>query len=533
MMRRFRTRRDIDKRFQVLQEMAVELIQATAQHDLLTLIVNKAMDLMGCDGGSLYLVSGPNELTFEVALNRTISVDFERTHLSADGPSVAAHVFRTNTEGVRVSDVYALPKDGPFTFDRSFDKRMGYRTRTMLALPLVSSKGKRLGVLQLVNRKKNPEDAWPSESPSELEAMPEFSDDDEMLLRSFAAIASASIEKSSLYRDIENLLQGIIRASVQAIESRDVATSGHSERVACLTVELAKKVTDSDDSEVRDIRLSPSQLQELRYASLLHDFGKISVHESILLKPKKLFEEELLQIRTRLEHFGNTAEIRLLWDALRSLSRERRAPADFDIARLTRSIESERSRVEAVWRTVNELNEPTVLDESKSQQLSSLKDTTFTGADGHPAPILRAEELKRLGIKRGSLSEEERVAIENHVTSTYRFLKEIPWTEEYRNVPEIAYAHHEKLTGNGYPRKLKAPEIPLQARMMAICDIFDALVAADRPYKKAVPLEKALAILEADAKSGALDARFFKIFLEAKIYELPEFHRLNPAYRAA
>ncbi len=531
MIRRFRTRRDVDKRFQVLQETAVELIQASDQ-ELLNTVVLRAMDLTACDGGSLYLASGPNQLTFEVAKNRTIALDFERTHIAVDGPSIAAHVFRT-AEGVRVPDVYALAPDCPFRFDPTFDNRMGYRTRTMLALPLISSKGQRLGVLQLMNRKQSEYDSWPSQSSAQLAKMPDFSDDDEMLLRSFAAIASASIEKSNLYRDIENLLQGIIQASVQAIESRDPATGGHSERVAVLTVELARKVSDSSETELRDIQFTPKQLQELRYASLLHDFGKISVHESVLLKPKKLFEEELLLIRTRLEHFGNAAEVRLLWDVLKSLAQERRPPADFDIARVQRAIGTERSRVEAVWKIINELNEPTILDSGKSHQLASLKDGTFLNSEGVASPILRPEEIKRLSIQKGSLSEEERLVIENHVTSTYRFLKEIPWTEDYRHVPEIAYAHHEKLSGAGYPRKLKAPEIPLQSRMMAICDIFDALVAADRPYKKAVPVEKALQILESETKAGGLDPRFLKVFLEAKVYELPEFIRLNPVHKAA
>jgi len=531
MIQRFRTRRDVDKRFQVLQETAVELIQASDQ-ELLNTVVLRAMDLTRCDGGSLYLAYGPDQLTFEVAKNRSIALDFGRTQIPVDGPSIAAHVFRT-AQGVRVSDVYSLPKDCPFQFDSTFDERMAYRTRTMLALPLISSKGKRLGVLQLMNRKNSEYDSWPSQSSDQLAKMPDFSDDDEMLLRSFAAIASASIEKSNLYRDIENLLQGIIHASVQAIESRDPATGGHSERVAVLTVELARKVSDSGDTEIRDIQFTPKQIQEIRYASLLHDFGKISVHESVLLKPKKLFEEELLRIRTRLEHFGNAAEVRLLWEVLKDLAQERRAPADFDISRLQRAIGTERGRVEAVWKVVNDLNEPSVLDSGKSQQLASLKDGTFLNSEGVATPILRPEEIKRLSIQKGSLSEEERLAIENHVTSTYRFLKEIPWTEDYRQVPEIAYAHHEKLSGTGYPRKLKAPEIPLQSRMMAICDIFDALVAADRPYKKAVPIEKALGILESESKAGSLDPRFLKVFLEAKVYELPDFQRLHTFRRAA
>lgn len=532
MQHRTQNRRKIDQQLQALQQIAVELIEATTQRDLLDRIVTKAMDLLNSDGGSLYLIENPNNLRFEIAINRSMTFNFAPTAIPADGQSVAAYVHHTSQK-VRLEDVYQLPLNCGFQFDPSFDLRMKYRTRTMLAMPLLSSKGEKLGVLQLINRKNNNEEKWPSASEKDLAQMPVYDEDDELLLKSFASLASASIEKSNLYRDIQNLFKGFIRASVQAIETRDPVTAGHSERVAILTVGLAKTISDCKNADVRDIRFSEKQIEEIQCASLLHDFGKISIHEKVLLKAKKLFHEEFLQIRSRIDNFSHAAEIRLLWETLQALQREGRAPTELDLARVSKGIKIQRGKFDGFWKIIADLNEPTILDENRSKQLETLTSLSFPHADGTLGSLLEENEVKRLSINRGSLSADERIAIENHVTSTYEFLKEIPWTTDFSRVPEIAFAHHEKLSGSGYPRRLKADEIPAQSKMMAICDIYDALVASDRPYKKALSEEKALSILETEAKAQSIDARFLRVFIDAKIYQLPEFLQLNQTKKAA
>ncbi|MGC2743959.1 MAG: HD domain-containing phosphohydrolase, partial [Candidatus Angelobacter sp.] len=164
-------------------------------------------------------------------------------------------------------------------------------------------------------------------------------------------------------------------------------------------------------------------------------------------------------------------------------------------------------------------NEPTVLPEGNFERLLDIANIHYEDMSGKKRPILTMEEVQMLSIRKGSLDEEERLQIESHVVHTVSFLQQIPWTSELRNVPEIARGHHEKLNGTGYPYKLSAPEIPVQTRMMTISDIFDALAAADRPYKKAVSVERALEILDLSVHDGELDPGLFEIFVSAKIFD--------------
>jgi hypothetical protein len=186
---------------------------------------------------------------------------------------------------------------------------------------------------------------------------------------------------------------------------------------------------------------------------------------------------------------------------------------------MDRAHDERQAEIDALLRMINQANEPAILEEESVRALMDLPNRSFTDMDGNRQPFLTPNEVQALSIRRGSLSEKERREIESHVTHTFRFLSEIPWTGEYRRVPEIAYAHHEKLDGTGYPRKLPAAEIPIQSKMMTICDIFDALVAWDRPYKKSVPVERALHILGEEAASGKLDKDLLGVFIEARIYE--------------
>jgi hypothetical protein len=189
------------------------------------------------------------------------------------------------------------------------------------------------------------------------------------------------------------------------------------------------------------------------------------------------------------------------------------------LTEMDRAYQERQADIDQILRMVLQANEPTILEEESFRALMDLPNRVFSDMDGNRQPFLTPNEVSALSIRRGSLSEKERREIESHVSHTYRFLSEIPWTGEYRNVPAIAYAHHEKLDGTGYPRKLQGDDIPVQSRMMTIADIFDALVAWDRPYKKSVPVERALAILGDEAGSGKLDRELLAVFIEAKVYE--------------
>jgi HD-GYP domain-containing protein (c-di-GMP phosphodiesterase class II) len=512
------------EKLQVLQQVAIELMSSHDLKETLAMIVNKAIDLLICDAGSLFVKNDEKTLIFEIAQNRSSDFEFKKQLIPIDGKGLAAYSFRTGQE-LLINDVEKTTGLEPYSFNSAIDSKTGYRTRSVLICPLKSKKGEILGVLQIVNRKQRRDQVWPSDDLSQIEKMPHFTKEDAEFLKSFAAIASASLENSKLYKDIENLFEGFVTASVHAIESRDLATRGHSDRVAHLTVELAKKISDSSDKEVKDYNFTKTQIAEIRYAALLHDFGKIGVRESTLLKEEKLNPLQRLSIRSRFDNFKNATEIRILRDYLKSLMQENRMPKDFEVARLENQIQTFGLEIEKYWDLVLDLNRPTVLDAEKSEKLDLLARVECKDCNGHSKKLLDEDESFALKIKKGSLTEDERLEIESHVTHTFEFLKKIPWTPQLRKIPEIAFGHHERLSGRGYPRKLTEEGILPQARIMAICDIFDALVASDRPYKPSLPTQKALDILEMQTRAGDLDAKFFKVFLEAKVWENQDFQR--------
>ncbi len=516
----------IQERLMALQDISVELMTSRHLRDTLALIVNKAVDLLICDAGSFYLKQDDSSLVFEVAVNRSTNFNFERHTVPVSSKSLAAHAFLTSLP-LRIDDVYELPESAPYKFDNSFDKQAGYRTRSVLIQPLKSSKGDVLGVLQLINRKRKKTEKWPSENAELIDKMPAFDTDDERLLQSFAAVSSAAIESSQLHKSIERLFADFVSASIHAIESRDSVTRGHSDRVAILTVDLAEKVSASNDAAIRDIKFNSAQISEIRYASLLHDFGKIGVKESTLQKEEKLSPLQQVRIRSRFDHFKMAAENRTLRAYFEQLVKEQRAPNVFEWNKLEKEIKEFGLQIENYWHLVLDLNKPTVLSKDKSAKLSEVSHVHCKNCDGHEKSLLEEDEIFSLKIQKGSLTDDERLEIESHVTHTFEFLKKIPWTKDLAGIPAIAHAHHERLDGSGYPRRIQSESIPVQSKIMAICDVFDALAANDRPYKPALPTTRALEILEMESKQGKLDPRFLKVFIEAKIYEHPQFVELQ------
>jgi response regulator RpfG family c-di-GMP phosphodiesterase len=315
-----------------------------------------------------------------------------------------------------------------------------------------------------------------------------------------------------LKNDIERLFEGFVNASVTAIEARDPSTSGHSSRVAELTVGLAEAVNLTPNGPYGLIQFTPIQIREIRYASLLHDFGKVGVREQVLVKAKKIEGEHLDSIYQRLHQRTLEAMREGMLDAWS----KGHAYDHEAVGGLLRQQEEESQRfMELVRRS----NEPTILPQEVALELHLLEDLTYQHWSGERRTLIEPRDIDLLKITKGSLSEREREEIQSHVTYTYRFLSQIPWTTELAGVPDIAWAHHERLNGKGYPRQLKEPDIPVQSKLMAVSDVYDALTAADRPYKAAVSVERSLEILEQEAKVNLLDGEVLRIFLEAKIYD--------------
>jgi HD-GYP domain-containing protein (c-di-GMP phosphodiesterase class II) len=516
----------VARKSQDLSELNKIGVALSAERDinkLLDLILFKCREITAADAGSLYLVkrgkdhASPEDdyLSFELAQNDSVAVSFEKGKVALNETSIAGYAALSG-KVVNVPDAYNPPPGSPFKVSRSFDERSGYKSRSMLVVPMRDHQDKIIGVVQLINKKRDAKTVLRPVTLVDSTVIP-FTSVDEELVTSLASQAAVAYENTRLIQDIKNLFNSFVDASVTAVESRDPTTSGHSKRVAILTVGTAEKVDALDTGPFRDVRFTKDQLQEIRYASLLHDFGKVGVREKVLIKGKKLYIGEMMVLRQRFAYIKRTVEAEHLRAKLDQVLAGRASPEL--LAQMDRTYEERQHEIDGILRMVTQANEPTILEEESFRALMDLPTRTFSDMDGNLQPFLTPNEVQALSIRRGSLSEKERREIESHVTHTFRFLSEIPWTGEYRRVPEIAYAHHEKLDGTGYPRRLPAAEIPIQSKMMAICDIFDALVAWDRPYKKSVPVERALHILGEEASSGKLDKEILGLFIEAKVYE--------------
>lgn len=510
-----------------LHELNTIGVALSAERDiptLMELILTSSRALTHADAGSLYLVergkdhdaTADDQLRFKWTQNDTLALPFEEFTIPLAESSIAGYAALSG-QAVNVADAYDLPPDSPFRYGRSFDERSGYRTKSILSVPMRDHQGEVIGVVQLINKKRDPHCKLQPISVVEGQVIP-FTLVDEELVTSLASQAAVALENAQLIENVKSLFNSFVSASVTAIESRDPTTSGHSSRVAELTVNLAERVDALSDGPFHDVRFDRDQLQEIRYASLLHDFGKVGVREKVLIKGKKLYVGEMLVIRQRFSYITRTLEAEH-YKAQLDAMREGRATPEL-LARLERDHRARLAEVEQMLGMIAAANEPSILEEESFRALMDLQTRDYVDGDGARQPYLTPNEVQALSIRRGSLSEKERREIESHVTHTFRFLSQIPWTGEYRRVPEIAYAHHEKLDGTGYPRKLAGEGIPLQSRMMTIADIFDALVAWDRPYKKAVPIERALNILREEAGSGKLDTRLLDLFIGAKVYEI-------------
>jgi HD-GYP domain-containing protein (c-di-GMP phosphodiesterase class II) len=487
---------------------------------LLDLILEKSRFVTGADAGSLYVVEGNEReiarrtLRFKLSQNDSVSFDSREFTMPISSRSMAGYVALEQTT-LRLDDVYVMPSGSPFGFDRSFDEKVGYRTKSMLVTPLTSSRGEVIGVLQLINKKREPKQKLLAREDFERGVVP-FDERSEELVKTLAAQAGIALENAILYDEIRKIFEGFVQASVDAIEARDPTTSGHSRRVADLTVGLAMAVERVDTGPYKAVVWTREDIREIEYASLLHDFGKIGVREHVLIKAKKLYPGDLALIRQRFEFVIRSIEAEVLGRKLSAMARG--APED-ELVAFDQELVARRTDVEEAWKTVEGANEPTVLAAGDFKRIEELGRLAYARLDGEMDTLLSAREVQSLSVMRGSLTNEEFNEIRSHVSHTYRFLSQIPWGKTFSRVALIAGAHHERLNGTGYPNRLRAEEIPLQSKLMTISDIFDALTASDRPYKRAVPVEKALHILSLEVKDGHVDPELVRIFTESRAWE--------------
>ena len=531
-----------------LNKIGVALSAERNIDKLLERILTKSRAITGADAGSLYIVerdkvngeTQAERLRFKLAQNDSVTVPFEESTFPLDDNSIAGHA-AGHGELINVPDAYTYdPRpDSPFRASQVFDEKSGYRTKSMLVVPMRDHQNEVIGIVQLINKKRDPTTILQPVKMVEEEVIP-FTSVDEKLAGSLASQAAVAFQNAALLKNIQDLFENFVKAAAYAIEQRDETTKGHSERVAILTVGLARHVDAISRGPLAAVNLTADQMRELEYAALLHDFGKVGVREKVLLKERKLLHSQLSAIQHRFAFIRQSLENERLQARLHRLLRGETDDGDLDSI-----FEKKQSEIETILRAVERANEPTVLPDKESfealRHLSGRKFPTLRAEQGCTLEdwarsaladrpderfLLSEAELATLSIPKGSLTQQEYGQIQSHVDKTFDFLSRIKWTGEFRRIPEIARAHHEKLDGSGYPLQLSGKDkIPVQSRMMTISDVYDALVAQDRPYKQAEPVEKALEILTVEMR-GQLDEDLLAVFIEARVWDDPEFKKL-------
>ena len=483
---------------------------------LLGLILKKSRLITGADAGSIYVVlphperPGKRLLRFEVAQNDSVELALDSVTMEISrGSVVGASVLGRET--IQIPDLKYLEQDNPWraAHDASIDTRSGYQTRSMLTVPLINHREDVIGVLQLINKKREGSGPLRNARDFDEQVIP-FDSHSVKLCQMLASQAAISLDNTLLYAELQQVFEGFVAASIQAVEARDPCTSGHSQRVAELTLAMAEVANRVDHGPCSRVHFSTEQLKSIEYAGLLHDFGKIGVPEQVLVKANKLHEWERDLVLARFDYIRQ-------WLRAENLQGRLEQPGDAD--QLEQQLTHQLAYLDRCTEDLLSANHPSVSDPACQLRLEQMAERVYRDPAGVPRPYLRPHELERLSTLRGSLSDDERRDIESHVVHSFKFLDTIPWGRNFHEIPVIAGDHHERPDGSGYPRGKAQPDISVAARMMAIADIYDALTSSDRPYRRAMTPEDALAVLQQEAGRGHLDRDLLRLFMEHEVYK--------------
>ena len=480
---------------------------------LLEMIVDQARSFTNADAGTLYIVED-NTLRFQIVQNDSLKirmggksgetipfppVELKETNVSA---FVALKGVSVNIPDVYDTDLF------DFTGPKKFDQSIGYRSKSMLVVPMRNHDGDVIGVLQLLN----------ATNPANNTVIA-FSQDYENLSESLASQAAVSITNAKLISNMTELFEAFVKVMATAIDEKSPVTGGHIRRVADLTLIMAEVINDLKEGDFKDKTFSPDQMYELRIAAYMHDIGKVTSPVEIVEKAKKLqtIFDRIQYVRLRLTYIsqkvmleGQDSKIEILQNGsdpekLKALEKE---------------TSDKLEELKEIQEFINKCNEPgEFLDDEILERLKEISEKTYIDEAGEQQPFLTEDELVNLSIRRGSITEKERKKMQDHAAVTLRMLKQIPFTKKLKNIPAFAGAHHEFINGKGYPLGLKGDEIPFEGKLMAVTDIAEALTASDRPYKKAMPLETVYRILRSMAEGGELDNSLVQLFIEQEVYK--------------
>ncbi len=511
---------DLGHRLEQLNAIGASLSAERDIDRLLESILTAAKTITRADGGTLYRITDDKMLRFEIVRTTSLQyylggttgtpVPFYPIHLMGkDGKPnhsmVAAYAALTG-KTVNIPDAYTA-EGFDFSGTRNFDKKTGYRSKSFLTVPMKNHENEIIGVLQLIN----------AQDPKTKEIVP-FSASDQRLAESLSSQAAIALTNRMLIIQLEVLFESFINLMNTAIDEKSPYTGGHCQRVPQLTMMLAEAVNEMIEGPLADFTMNDKDRYELKIAGLLHDCGKVTTPVHVVDKATKLetIYDRIYLIDTRFEVLKRDAEIELLKEkALLVAHGALRAEFDAADARhreRLRRLDDDR----AFLRACNIGGE--AMREADQERVRAIARYRWTDVSGHEANFLSEDELRNLTIRAGTLTSEERQIINHHIVATIKMLEALPWPRHLTNVPEYAGGHHERMDGKGYPKGLKREQMSVQARVMGIADIFEALTAKDRPYKKGKTLSESLEILGRFKLNGHIDPDLFDVFVRKKVY---------------
>ncbi|HXZ92383.1 MAG TPA: HD domain-containing phosphohydrolase [Burkholderiales bacterium] len=510
---------DLVQRLERLNAIGASLSAERDINRLLEAILTAAKSITRADGGTLYRVSDDKTLRFEILRTTSLkyylggttgnAVPFYPIQLYRDGKPnhnmVAAYAALTG-ETVNIADAYAA-EGFDFSGTRAFDSKTGYRSKSFLTVPMRNHENETIGVLQLINAT--------DPATGEITA---FSSSDQRLAESLASQAAIALTNRMLINQLEELFESFINMINTAIDEKSPYTGGHCQRVPLLTMMLAQAAHETAEGPLREFAMTEKDRYELKIAGLLHDCGKVTTPVHVVDKATKLetIFDRVHLLDTRFEVLKRDAEIELLRKrqelTARAAGREELEAAEARYRDRVRQLDDDR----AFLRACNIGGES--MREADLARVKSIAQYRWTDSAGHEASFLTSDELKNLTIRAGTLNEDERHIINHHIVATVKMLEALPWPKHLKNVPEYAGGHHERMDGKGYPKGLTREQMSVQARVMGIADIFEALTAKDRPYKRGKTLSESLDILGRFRLNGHIDPDLFDIFVRKKIY---------------
>ena len=510
---------DLLRRLDQLNQIGVALSQEKDITRLLEAILIAAQEITRADGGTLYRMTEENTLKFEIMRNTSLGVAMGGTSgveipfypinlFDPDGrpvnTMVAAYAVH-HDRSINIADAYT--EEGfDFAGTKSFDKKTGYRSKSFLTVPMKNHEGEVIGVLQLLN----------SKDPATGEVVA-FSDTDQHLAESLASQAAIALTNRLLINQLEELFESFINLINTAIDDKSPYTGGHCQRVPVLTMMIAEAAIKADSGPLRDFSLDEKQLYELKLAGLLHDCGKVTTPVHVVDKATKLqtIYDRINLVDARFEILKRDAEIDLLKNQLAARARD----PSVDTSAHERAFEERMAQLADDREFLRKCNiGGEFMSPPQQERVRKIAQYPWRNDQGQSTTFLTEDETCNLSISRGTLTQEDREVINNHVAMTYKMLNALPWPKHLRSVPEYAASHHERLDGKGYHRGLGKDQLSMQARIIAIADVFEALTAKDRPYKPGKTLTESLQILGRMAQENHIDPHLFEVFMREKVY---------------